>query len=122
MASSSEPRIGAFLVGAAIAKGKFVKAGSSRKYVAVCSAATDKIVGITQNATTAAEDTAEVALPGGGAKVLLGGTVSFGDLLTSDGSGQAIATTTAANRYGAVAMEDGVSGDIIGCEVVLGLI
>lgn len=117
MASSSEPRIYTFLADAALAAYKAVKAGSDDEHVAVCSAATDKIVGIVQSVSTAAEDSIEVAMPGGGAKALLGGTVAVGDLLTSDANGALIATTTANNRVIAVAMAAGVSGDVIGVEV-----
>jgi hypothetical protein len=122
MASHTEPKIVALKAGAAIAKGKCVKKGSADTHVAVASAATDKIVGILQTATTAAEDVAEVALCGGGAKALLGGTVVMGDLLTSDADGALVATTTATNRVVAMAMQDGVSGDMIAVEMTAALI
>lgn len=122
MASSSEQKVLTFKAAAAIALGKVVKAGADREHVAVCSAATDKSVGILQNAPDAAEAASEVALPGGGGKALLGGTVSFGDLLAPDSAGALVATTTPGDRYIAVAMEDGVVNQIIGVEVVAGLI
>lgn len=120
MASSSTPRISSFLAAAAIAKGVAVKAGADKSHVAICSAKTDKSIGIVQNAGTAAEDVLEVALQGGGAKALLGGTVSFGDLLAPTTDGSLIATTTANDRVIAMAMEDGVVGDLIGVEVLVG--
>lgn len=120
MASSSEPKILAFISAAAIAKGKAVKAGADKNNVAVCSAATDKSIGIMQNLSTAG-GVAEVALPGGGGKGLLGGSVSMGDFLAPDSNGALVATTTENDRVIAMAMEDGVSGDLISIEVVVGV-
>jgi hypothetical protein len=47
------------------------------------------------------------------ASLQLGGTVAAGDLLTSDGSGHGITTTTTAQQIGARALQAGVSGQII---------
>jgi hypothetical protein len=47
------------------------------------------------------------------AELQLGGTVAAGDLLTSDGSGHGITTTTTAQQIGARAKQAGVSGQII---------
>ena len=123
MASYSEPRILAFKAAAAQAAYKAVKAGADREHVAVCSAKTDKHIVIAQSAPTAADVTIEVAVPGGGAKALLGsGGASMGDLLAPTTGGELIVTTTAADRYIAMAMEDGAEGDVIAVEVVAGLI
>jgi hypothetical protein len=122
MASYSQPRIIAFKAAAAMAAFKAVKAGADKEHVAVCSAKTDKSVGISQNAPSAADEIMEVALPGGGGKALIGGSVSFGDLLAPTTDGSLIATTTAGDTYIARAMQDGSSGDVIGVEVVSGLI
>ena len=122
MASSSEPKVLTFKAAAAIAKGKVVKAGADSEHVAVCSAATNKSFGIVQNAPDAAEAAAEVAMPGGGGKALLGGTVVQGDLLAPDSNGALVATTTPGDRYIAIAMEGGVVNQLIGVEVVAGLI
>lgn len=123
MASYSEPRILTFKAAAAMAAYKAVKAGADKEHTAVCSAKTDKHIGIAQSAPTAADDSVEVAVPGGGAKALLGvGGASFGDLLAPGADGKLIVTTTAADRYIAMAMQDGVEGDVIGVEVVAGLI
>lgn len=103
---------------ASIAIGSVVKAGSDKSHVAKASAATDKAIGIAQSLVEAAEQAVEVAMVGGGAKALLGGTVSFGDFLASDSNGALVATTTANNKVIAQAMEDGVSGDLIAVEVV----
>lgn len=117
MASYTEPRIYTFKAAAAQAAYTAVKAGADRQHVAICSAKTDKSIGIAQSAPEAADEAVEVALPGGGAKAKLGGSVSFGDLLAPTTDGTLIATTTANDRAIAVAMEDGVSGDVIAVEV-----
>jgi hypothetical protein len=51
---------------------------------------------------------------GGTFKIKLGGTVEAGDFLMPTTNGVAIVATTD-KRYGAVAAEGGVSGDIISC-------
>lgn len=124
MSSSSAPKIGAFKADAAVSAYLIVKGGSGTDgiHVAKATAATQKLVGIQQSASTAAEDQVEVALPGGGGKVTLGGSVVFGDFLTADASGKAVATTSAADRVIAVAMQDGAADDVIGVEVVSFLI
>jgi hypothetical protein len=107
---------------AAIAKGMAVKPGTDRDHVVKSSVATSLSIGLAMNTTTTAEDKVEVALPGGGAKALLVGSVSFGDLLAPDSTGKLVATTTPGDRYIAMAMEDGVAGDLIAVHVVAGLI
>jgi len=59
---------------------------------------------------------------GGRVKVKLGGTVSAGDKLTSNGSGLAITTVTNKDHYGLMALHNGVSGDIIEALVCLGTV
>ncbi len=54
------------------------------------------------------------------ASLRLGGTVAAGDLLTSDGSGFGITTTTTAQQIGARAKEAGVSGQIITVQPMFG--
>ena len=120
MASSSEPRILLFKAAAAIAKGKVVKKGADDQHVAVCSAGSDKGIGITQNAPTAAEDGVEVAINGGGAKALLGaGGCVMGDKLVADANGALIVSTTANDRIIAIAMADGSENDLVAVEVAL---
>jgi hypothetical protein len=119
MSSHAQPNCLTFKAGAAISKGMAVKPGADNSHVVKAAAATDKAVGLALCDAAAAEDKVEVALPGGGAKALLGGTVSFGDLLASDAAGKLVATTTADNRVVAIAMEDGVASDLISVHVVV---
>lgn len=60
--------------------------------------------------TTAARGS--IAL-GGVTKLKIGGTVAAGASLTATTAGVAIATTTDGDRAGAIALEGGVTGDII---------
>ena len=122
MSTYAQPNILTFRAGAAIAQGCVVKPGASREHVLVSAAATSKNIGIAQNAATAADDKVEVALAGGGAKALAGGTIAMGDLLTSDANGKLVATTTAGDRYVAMAMEDALVGDLFSVHMVPGLI
>ncbi len=123
MSSTFKPNIQAFKADAAIAKGAPVKFGSDSKHVVKANAATDKIIGWSQNAPSAAEDMCEVALPGGGAKVLCGAAaVTRGDLLTADTSSCGLSTNTNADRYAAVAMDSAVSGDLFDAFVEVGIV
>jgi hypothetical protein len=122
MSSAFKPNILTLKADGAISRGMVVKAGSDKEHVAKATAATQLLVGLCMNDPDAAEAKTEVALPGGGGVAKLGGTVAFGDLLTADSNGKCVATTTAGNRWIAVAMADGVDGDLIGAHVSAGLI
>lgn len=122
MASIMEPKMQTYKASAAIAKGKAVTVDATGKIVTAANAVTDKSIGIAQNAALAVNDLVEVAHNGGGAKALAGGTIVAGDLLAPTTGGALIATTTATNRYCAVAKQDAASGDIFAVDVVLGLI
>ena len=120
MSGHAQPNVLTYKADGAISKGMVVKPGSDRDHVAKSVLATSKNFGIAMNTVTAAEDKVEVALPGGGAKGLLGDTVSFGDLLTADSAGKLVATTTANDKIVAQALEDGVANDLIAVNVVIG--
>lgn len=101
----------------------FVKPGAADYGVLAGAAAADKVIGITvPNVSAAIGDPVDV-IHDGIADLKIGGSVTRGDLLVSDASGQGVvaAPTTGANaRYGAVALVSGVSGDIIPVKVTLG--
>ena len=63
-------------------------------------------------------DMAEVALTGGNAEVVCGGTVAKGDLLKSDANGEAVVANVANDLALARAIEAGVAGDVIEVERV----
>lgn len=113
MASSLAPVIVALKADAAIAKGKAVKLGTDFKHVAVGAANTDRCIGIIQNDPAAAEDVAEVALPGGGARALLGETVAAGVDLVAHTDGTLVKPNAEGDEIVARALQDGVAGDMI---------
>lgn len=120
MASSSDPKIYVLLAGAAIAKGKAVKIGADDNHVIAGTANTSRCLGVCQNEVTTAEDNVEIALPGGGAKGLLGETVAAGDLLVSHTDGTLVKANASGDHLIAKAMEGGASGDLIDIEVIAG--
>jgi hypothetical protein len=62
---------------------------------------------------------ADIALPGDIAPVLLSGTVYAGDKLAIDSDSKfAASTPTDADVIGAIALEDGVSGDLVDALIV----
>lgn len=96
--------------------------GTTSRQLLAATAATDMVLGAIQNS--------EALVTGDGDGVVsnkqprlcwlpdtplckLGGTVNFGDKLTSDGASLAIATTTSGNKFFGVAGKGGVSGDLI---------
>lgn len=118
MASYQQPNLYAYKSDSAtIQVGMAVKAGSDEAHVALAAAATDKVIGLAMSPVSAIEDVLEVAAPGGGAKGLLGGTVAFGDFLTSNAAGKLVATTTANDKVIAQALQAGVADDLISVQV-----
>jgi hypothetical protein len=119
MSSSLAPKILVYKVDAAVAKGVAVKAGaSSNAYCQKCTAKTDKSFGVAQNATTAVDQKAEIAVAGGGGKGLAGGSISMGDMLAPTTDGSLIATTTEDDRIIAQAMQDASTGDLFDIMIV----
>jgi hypothetical protein len=120
MAHSSEPRIQAFIADGSIAKGKAVKvaSGYTAGHVAIGAANTDRCIGINQSDDGSASGcTIEVALGGGGAKGLLGETVSAGEDLVSHTDGTLVKPNAEGDQIIARAVESGVSGDLVAVEV-----
>lgn len=104
-----------FKSAAAIAEARLVTFGVDDDTVALATAATSEIIGVTQHATAAAGDEVRVMLTGI-AELRLGGSVTRGNRLTSDASGQGVAIgAVAGTNYNSIgmALASGVSGDII---------
>lgn len=123
MASHSQPRILSFKASGAIALGQAVKLVSADKEtVEACSANTDAAIGIAQGDIEAVDATAgiriEVALPGGGAKAKAGEAITAGKFLVPAADGELEQTNASGDRVIAMAMEDGVEGDVIAVEVM----
>jgi hypothetical protein len=108
----AEGNVGTFIAGADLSKNQYfaVKADSVDGQVVLPGAA-QNCIGLLINTPTATNP-AEVVLEGG-TKAILGDTVSFGNYLESDASGKLVASTADKSPYIAVAMQAGVSGDII---------
>lgn len=78
--------------------------------VVLAAAGTDPIVGVLQNKPKATA--AAVVRMSGTSKVIAGGTVTRGDLVTSDSNGKAVTTTTNKDVAVGRALSSAVSGDI----------
>lgn len=109
--------IWAFEASAIIAPFKIVKFSdaSATSKIAIASANTDPIAGVTGSiGAVAIGDMTDVTLSGG-AKVTAGGTITAGALLTSDASGNAIVAVPTAGVFMSIigkALEPAVAGDV----------
>lgn len=91
-----------------------VKPGAADGGALVAAAATDKVIGITTEISVVALERVDVVLDGI-ADLKLGGTVTRGDLIMSDASGQGILAAAAGGsnvRIIGYVLVSGVSGDI----------
>lgn len=122
MASHFQPNCLTFKAAAAIAKGAAVTLDATGKIVTSATSATATTIGVALNAATLINDKVEVALSGGGAKGLAGGTITAGDLVCSTTDGSLITTTSATNRIIGVAMESAVVGDLFSLHVSISII
>lgn len=97
---------------AAVEGYRIVKAGTAAMSCVKAAAATDKLLGTSDELDHVTGEVVDVAvIPV--AKVRLGGTVAAGDPLTSDANAKAIATTTTGNRIIGFAEVAGVADDVI---------
>lgn len=114
------------ICGGNVPPSRFVKVQSDNTVI-VCAAASDNIWGISQPSTRRAplsgwddgyagisgEPIAIYGVGDDAAPLELGGTVVFGEQITSDGTGKGVAATVDGSAVGAIAQRSGVSGDII---------
>ena len=116
--SYSTPREFSFIAGEDLSSKQytFVKFGTDEKTVLGCGA-NERAIGILMNAPESGEK-AEIALPGGGGKLLISETVALGNLLTSTASGQGEVADAAGEWVAAIAHKAGVASDIIPVEVI----
>lgn len=94
----------------------FCKFGSADTIVTLCGSG-EEAIGIVMNTPTSGQ-MAEVALPGGGALLKLGGSATCGKYLASMSTGKGEYVQAAGNHIGARAMATGTTNDIIPVEVV----
>ena len=91
------------------------KFGADDDTMSIAAAVTDNMVGIFQHITSAAGKQVEVMLTGI-SDLKIAGTVTRGDLITSNASGQGVTAAPAAgvnNNVVGTAMRSGVTGDVI---------
>jgi hypothetical protein len=105
-----------FVAGAAVSPYRIVKPGATDANVVQGAAATDKLIGVGDSLGASSGETFDVILDGI-ALVKAGGTIAFGDPITSDATGQAVASTTQGNRVVGYAMESAVAGDLVGVRI-----
>ena len=112
-----------YAAGAAISPCHFVKFGTSDYTVVTTAAVSDAIIGISVPLVSAALGDPVDIIQQDIADLTLGGTVTRGDLLTSDANGCGVTAAPAAgvnNRTGAIALISGVSGDVIPVQLAQG--
>jgi hypothetical protein len=103
----------AFAAGAAISPNRFLKFGTDDRTVIHAAAATDSIIGVSDDVGCASGERIDVIMSDI-ATVEYGGTVTRGGLLISDSTGRAIAATASAGanvRTGGTALASAVVGD-----------
>jgi hypothetical protein len=100
-----------FTAGATIPPYRIIKFGTTDGNITVAAAATDFLIGVSNNlgALTAGRRADCVVL--GVAEIEFGGTITRGALLTSDSSGRAV-VAVAGNRIIGIAWNSGVINDI----------
>lgn len=95
-----------------------VKQDTTAQQVVLAAGATDKLFGVLSqlnkagSAAVGATVNIHARNASGTYKVVAGGTIAIGDQITSNASGQAIATTTSGNEVLGEACEAAVSGQI----------
>lgn len=112
----------AFKAGAAVNGNRFVKFSADRTVVQA-SAVGDAIIGVS-DLGAASTEIVDVVM-NGIFPVVYGGTVTRGDLLTTDSTGRAVTAAPAAgvnNSIGGRAMVSGVVGDLGSVSIYLGSI
>jgi len=102
------------IAGAAVAKNRIVKFGSADTAAIQAAAATDLLIGVSDNLGAASGEPFDVIVDGI-ALVEYGGSVTRGQKLTADADGKAIAAAPTAGANAqiiGVAMLSGAAGDI----------
>lgn len=108
--------------GGAIGARLIVKPGSNDYDVVAGAAATDLLIGVSTDIAAASGERVDVVQEGI-ADVKLGGSVTRGQPITSDGSGQGVVAAPAAgvnNRIIGFALISGSSGDVIPVQLAPG--
>lgn len=116
MSGIRNPEYLPMLAGATVNPNRIVKIGAADQTVIQGAAATDRFIGVSaQSITTASGDRVDVVY-NGQYEILAGGTITRGNPVTSDASGQAVAAAPAAGTNNGIvgwALESCVSGDLV---------
>lgn len=116
MSSYFKPNMQTYVAGGTIVAFTAVKYSGDNKTVVTCGAGEDGI-GIAQSAASSGQPV-EVAMPGGGAKWTVGGSLGLGlKACKSDASGFAVLATDASRVIGLVDSNSNVLNDIAGAFV-----
>lgn len=114
MATTTESNFRTFVAGADLSSSQFCGVKLSSGNVIVCTAQTDKCIGILDNAPVSGDDAVVRLLSSAGTgKVKTAGSGSAGDKLTTTTAGAAIATVTSTHRVFGLALTDFTSGDVV---------
>lgn len=116
MGANAVPVVKTYKADAAIGKGKMVTFGTDEDHVAIGSANTDKIIGVTLESSSAAEEFIEVAISGGG-KCEAGETIAAGKSVVCDANGDAVQTNASGDWAIGYAMDAAVDGDLFGIQI-----
>lgn len=110
------------VAGGAIPANRFVMFGADDNTVVVATSATSAICGANdQNFDVASGERCDIA-KFGIVDIKAGGTITRGAPVTSDATGQAIATSTAGNRIAGFAEASAVAGDVIPITLAFGVL
>ncbi|ALG67879.1 DUF2190 family protein [Beggiatoa leptomitoformis] len=101
-----------YQAGADVAPYLIVKIGASAGYVVPAAAETDKLLGVANSLNITSGDRVDI-VQAGIAEVTCGDVVAFGDWLTTDANGKAVATTTAGDELIGKALSGGVAEQVI---------
>ena len=118
----TKPNTYTFVAGGTILKGNAVKLDTDNQELVVeCTGATDKSIGIAQEDAATGKQV-EVALAGGGAVAKVNGSAAVleGQLMVPHTDGTLKKVAAANDRFIAVAMKDGATGDLIPVQVLIG--
>lgn len=115
MTGRSEALTKTYLAGAAVNPYRFIKMGAADETVVQAAAVSDPIIGASDSLGAAATNDRVDVIHTGIVSVKAGGTITRGNPVTSDASGQAVAAapSAGANNYiGGLALASAVSGDL----------
>lgn len=116
--SYSTPRLRTFTADANFSgmQYRFVTNGTSAGHVDVCGSA-GRAIGICMSSGVGSGEKCEVAMPGGGALLKIGASVTTNRYLISGASGVGVIAAAGSQQCGAIAMETGTTNDVIAVEV-----